>query len=147
MKKLFTISAMLFITCAASAQSDTEASKQIIDSGFMHKLLEESGILFGLFLVSSFFLTIIKSTLDGRLKNKLIEKGASENIVSQLLQPMKKESKLEPLKWFAILTGIGIGLSLINFTQPMGIHSLAIMCFSIAAGFLGYYFLTRKTEL
>ncbi len=88
----------------------------------------------------------MRSYLDNRLKNKLIDKGASENVVTQLLQPMKNESKLEPLKWFSILSAIGLGLALVDAFKPLGIHSLAIMAFSLAAGFLGYFFLSKRTE-
>lgn len=145
MKKITTLSTLLVMAIAVNAQ-ENNAPGAIIDAGFMRELINISGVLVGMFLVGSFFLNIIRYFLDGKLKNKLIDKGTTENVVSQLLQPLKKDNKLEPFKWFAILTGIGTGLLLINFTQPMGIHSLAIMSFSLAAGFLGYYFYSRRAE-
>jgi hypothetical protein len=146
MKKIITVATIMLASVAANAQNVQDESKTIIDKDFMRELLTNSAVLMGIFLFTTFFLTIIRTALDSRLKNKLIEKGASESIVSQLLQPLKKDSKLEPIKWFTILAGIGIGLSLINATQPLGIHSLAIMSFSLAASFLGYYFFTRNSE-
>jgi hypothetical protein len=143
MKRTITIATVMLASFAANAQ---EESKAIIDKDFMRELLTNSGVLIGIFLFTTFFLTIIRSFLDSRLKNKLIDKGASENVVNQLLQPLKKESKLEPLKWFSILSGIGLGLALIGAFQPLGIHSLAIMSFSLAAGFLAYYFFSKKAE-
>jgi hypothetical protein len=137
---------MMLTSLGAYAQNAEEDSKAIIDKDFMRELLTNCAVLLGLFLVSSFFLSIFKSHLDSRLKNKLIDKGASENVVTQLLQPLKSESKLEPLKWFAILSSIGLGLALIGAFKPLGIHSLAIMAFSLAAGFLAYYFLSKKAE-
>jgi hypothetical protein len=89
----------------------------------------------------------IKWMLDHRLKNKLIEKGAPEHIVAQLLQPAPNDSKNTTVKWFALLMGLGTGLILVYNFQPLGMHSLAIMCFSLAAGILGYYFyLDRKKK-
>jgi|ERR1035438_643446 hypothetical protein len=143
MKRITTIAAITLASFAANAQ---EESKAIIDKDFMRELLTNSGVLIGIFLFTTFFLTIIRSVLDSRLKNKLIDKGASENVVNQLLQPLKKDSKLEPLKWFSVLSGIGLGLALIGAFQPLGIHSLAIMSFSLAAGFLAYYFFSKKSE-
>ena len=145
MKKITTLSTLLVMAIAVNAQ-ENNAPGPIIDAGFMRELINISGVLVGMFLVGSFFLNIIRYFLDGKLKNKLIDKGTTENVVSQLLQPLKKDNKLEPFKWFAILAGIGTGLLLINFTQPMGIHSLAIMSFSLAASFLGYYFYSRRAE-
>ena len=112
----------------------------------MRELTTTSGVLIAIFLFTTFFLNLIRSFLDSKLKNRLVEKGATEDLVSQLLQPLKTESRLEPLKWFSILSGIGLGLSLIDAFQPLGIHSLAIMAFSLAAGFLAYYFFTKKSN-
>jgi drug/metabolite transporter (DMT)-like permease len=146
MKRITTIAMIMLASIAANAQNVQEESKAIIDKDFMRELLTNSGVLLGIFLFTTFFLTIIRTFLDSKLKNKLIEKGASETIVSQLLQPLKKDSKLEPIKWFCVLAGIGIGLTFINLFQPLGLHSLAIMSFSLAASFLGYYFFTRNSE-
>jgi hypothetical protein len=45
-----------------------------------------------------------------------------------------------------MLAGTGVGLTLVNYTMPLGVHSIAIMSFSIAASFLGYYLFIRKTR-
>jgi hypothetical protein len=145
MKRIATITTVMLASFAVNAQNSPDDAR-IIDKDFMRELLTNSGILLGLFLVTTFFLTLFRTFLDSRLKNKLIDKGASENVVTQLLQPLKNDSKLEPLKWFSILAGIGLGLALIGAFQPLGIHSLAIMSFSLAAGFLAYYFFSKKVE-
>jgi len=97
-------------------------------------------------LFMAFFLAIMKWILENRLKNKIIDKGVSENLVASVLQTATKENGNANIKWFAILAGIGAGLTIVNFTLPLGIHSLAIMFFSTAASFLGYYFFIKKTE-
>jgi hypothetical protein len=146
MNRISLLAFILLTSFAANAQTVEEDSKTIIDREFMRELLTNCGVLLGLFLVTAFFLSMMRTYLDSRLKNRLIDKGASESVVTQLLQPMKNESKLEPLKWFSILAGIGLGLALIDAFKPLGIHSLAIMAFSLAAGFLCYYFLSKRTE-
>jgi hypothetical protein len=90
--------------------------------------------------------TFIRWLLDYRLKNKLIEKSAPDHVVSQLLQPITSDNKNVAIKWFALLMGLGTGLSFVDYFQPLGIHSLAIMSFSLAASFLGYYFYINRRE-
>lgn len=101
-------------------------------------------LVVGLFMV--FILAVAKKIMDYRLKNKITEKGVPENIVASILQTNPKENTNANIKWFALLTGMGAALTIIYYTLPLGIHSLAIMCFCIAASFLGYYFFLQKTE-
>jgi hypothetical protein len=98
------------------------------------------------YMIGTFILTIVRWVLDQRIKNRLIDKGVSESIASQFLQPAaKKDTKTIAIKWFLILTGIGVGFTLVNLFQPYGAHSLALMAFSLAASFLGYYFFTKQS--
>jgi drug/metabolite transporter (DMT)-like permease len=98
----------------------------------------------GLFMV--FILAILKKLMDFRLKNKIVEKGIPENIIASILQTNPQEDLNVSIKWFAILAGLGIGLTIINFTQPLGIHSLAIMAFSISLSFLGYFLFVKHLK-
>ena len=115
---------------------------QSIDREFTAML----GTLAGMYIVVSFILAVTRSIQEFRLKSKLIEKGVSDKVVEQFLQPGTRDTRSQILKWFMLLTGLGLGLTLISLTLPLGIHSMAIMSFSIALGFLGYYFFTRKTQ-
>ena len=99
----------------------------------------------GMFML--FIINIMKRIFEHRLKNKIVDKGISENIAHSILDTRTAEdNKNANIKWFSILAGIGIGLIGVNYTQPLSFHSLAIMSFSISLSFLGYYFFTRKTE-
>ena len=102
--------------------------------------------IFVVILFMAFILAILKWILEHRLKNKIVDKGVSENLVASVLQTTAKPDGNINIKWFTILAGIGAGLTIVNYTLPLGIHSLAIMFFSIAASFLGYYFFIKKTE-
>jgi len=92
-----------------------------------------------------FIINIMKRIFEHRLKNKIVDKGISENIAQSILATQKPEdNRYANVKWFAILAGIGLGLTGVNYTQPLGFHSLAIMAFSISLSFLGYYLFTRS---
>jgi hypothetical protein len=62
------------------------------------------------------------------------------------LQTNPNENRNVNIKWFAVLTGLGAGLTIIYYTLPFGIHSLAIMAFCIAASFLAYFFFLKYSE-
>jgi hypothetical protein len=102
-------------------------------------------LVLALFMI--FILTVMKRIFEYRLKNKVVDKGISENIISTILQKNTGEDKHINIKWFALLTGVSAGLTIVYYTQPLGIHSLAIMSFCIALSFLGYFFYLKKSEI
>ena len=73
MKKITAMATMMLAVLVAQAQNTGEAPKPIIDSDFMRELLSVSGALLAVFLVSTFLLTLIRTYLDSKLKNKLID--------------------------------------------------------------------------
>jgi H+/Cl- antiporter ClcA len=139
MKKIIYIAAIAATPIIANAQNNNI-------QGINEDVFNASAAIFtaGLFMI--FILAIIKRIMDYRIKNKIVEKGIPENIVSSILQTSPKENRNTNIKWFALLAGIGIGLTIIYYTLPLGIHSLAIMAFCIAASFLGYYFFLKQSE-
>jgi hypothetical protein len=103
-------------------------------------------VVLALYLILTFILTFAKSIMDNRLKARMIEKGVPDKVVEQLLQPDGKDVKGQAMKSFLLLSGIGLGLIIISFFLPIGIHSIAIMSFSIALSFLGYYYFLKRSE-
>lgn len=143
MKKFIPFLMLLLGTLGVCAQDIIHLpGGQSIDREFTAML----GTLAGMYIVVSFILAITRSIQEYRLKSKLIEKGVSDKVVEQFLQPTAGDTRSQIFKWFMLLTGFGLGLTLISMTLPLGIHSMAIMSFSIALGFLGYYFFTRKSQ-
>ena len=138
MKKIISIVAIIAAPFAVNAQN-------INNSTIDKEIFNVCATIFvvGLFMI--FILLILKRSMDYRLKNKIVEKGIPENVVSSILQKNPKEDRNINIKWFAILTGLGVGLTIIYYTLPLGIHSLAIMAFCIAASFLGYFFFLRQS--
>ena len=139
MKKIGTIASILFIPIASNAQSIV----QVIGDQELTRAL--AGILV-MYLIGVFILIVIRSMQEQRLKTKLIEKGVSEKVIEQFLQPANKDPKNHSIKVFLVLTALGLGLTIITFTMPLGIHSIAIMAFCIAAAYLSFYFFIKQSE-
>lgn len=139
MKKTINITAIIATPFVANAQN---INSPAIDK----EIFNVCATIFVLGLFMIFILVILKRIMEHRLKNKIIEKGIPENIVSSILQTNPKEDRNANIKWFAILAGLGAGLTIIYYTLPLGIHSLAIMAFCIAASFLGYFFFLKRSE-
>src|SRR6218665_1726393 len=93
-----------------------------------------------------FILAILKRAMDNKLKNKIVDKGVPDSVVASVLKTNPKEDLNGNIKWFAILAGLGVALTAIHYTQPLGIHSLAIMAFCIAGSFLGYFLFMKNTD-
>jgi len=139
----------IIITIGAAVGTWTVAAAQnsnAVDYNFKYDALHTSYTILTIVVFGIMILTFIRWLLDYRLKNKLIEKSAPDHVVSQLLQPITSDNKNVTIKWFALLMGLGTGLSLVDYFEPLGIHSLAIMSFSLAASFLGYYFYINRRE-
>ncbi len=145
MKKISLTTAILlfFLAAQAQPQGDFDPFK---DRDFLFDALHICTILFAIYLVSSFLLQLFKSGISYRLKNRMLDKGTEENIVRELLLPEKKENKNYILQWFFMLIALGVGLLLVGFTRPFGLHSIAILAFSIAAGFGSAYYFTKQKD-
>lgn len=141
MKKIFTLILLLSATLAAHAQQNSY--KPLADRGTFEEMVRSVVILALVYLITSFILSMIKLFLDNRLKTKIVETGTSAEVVAQLMSVGRNDKK-HGLKWFSILTAIAIGLGITGFYQPAGVYMLMIMTFSLAIGFLGYFFLIRR---
>lgn len=139
MKKIISIAAVISTPFIVSAQ-DTKAPD------IYNPIFNVCATIFVVGLLMIFILAILKRFMDYRLKNKIVEKGIPENVAFSILQTNPKEDRNINIKWFAILAGLGVGFTIIYYTLPLGIHSLAIMAFSIAVSFLGYFFFLRQSE-
>jgi FtsH-binding integral membrane protein len=143
MKKAIIAAAMLTSTIVANAQDKQEP---LIDRELIFDLVHLCAVILVIYLISSFILQLIRQNLDYRLKSKIVEKETAENIVGQLVQSDKTNPANTILQWFCTLMGIAIGFMIMTFTQPYGLHSLAIMAFSVAAGLGIYYLFTRRNK-
>jgi hypothetical protein len=137
MKKHIYLAFVIAAPLLARAQSST--------GGFDKEVFNVCATIFMAGLVMIFIVAIIRRVMDYRIKDKIVEKGVPEHVASSLIRSDPKENRNSNIKWFALLTGLGAALTLIRYTEPIGIHSLAIMAFCMAAAFLGYYFFLQRT--
>jgi FtsH-binding integral membrane protein len=143
MKKAIIAAAILTSTIVANAEDKQEP---LITREVIFDLVHICAVVLIIYLISSFILQLIRQNLDYRLKSKIIEKGTDENVVGQLMPADKTNPLNTILQWFCTLVGVAIGFLIMTFTQPFGLHSLAIMAFSVAAGLGIYYFFTRRNK-
>jgi FtsH-binding integral membrane protein len=143
MKKTIIAAAILTSTIVANAQDKQEP---LIDRELVFDVVHICTVVLIIYLISSFILQLIRQNLDYRLKSKILEKQPDENVVAQLVPTDKKNPANNILQWFCTLMGIAIGFLVMTFTQPFGLHSLAIMAFSVAAGLGIYYLFTRQDK-
>jgi hypothetical protein len=144
MKKTLTTAAILCFSIAAQAQDNN--FDPFKDRQLYFDILNICGILAVIYLISSFIMLVLKQHYNYRIKNRMLDKGTEENIVRQLLPPDKNDNRNYILQWFCMLAAIGAGLILVSLIRPFGLHSLAILAFSLAAGFGAYYYFTRHAE-
>lgn len=140
MKKAFLFLAFLAVSISTYAQDKPEP---LVDRGLIYDIINSISILTVVYLISAFITRIIRYNFDYRLKSKIVDRQTGEGIVSQLVQPERSDMGQTILQWFCTLLGIGIGFTIMCLTTPLGLHSLAIMAFSVAAGLGAYYFLGR----
>ena|ERR1700722_6134650 len=143
MKKALIIIAALGGSIAAYAQDKPEP---LINRDLIFDLIHVIVFILVIYLISSFILQLVRQNFDFRLKSKIVERQTEEHIVSQLVQPDKINPMNTLLQWICALIGVGIGFALISHTQPFGLHSLAIMAFSVAAGLGVYYFMANRAK-
>jgi hypothetical protein len=145
MKKVISLITLTFLTIVAVGQ-ETANYDPLRDKEFLEKLFQVISIIFVIYLIANSILNLIRMFLDFRLKNKMMDKGASETIVQQLLQPQKTDARITAIKWAIIVGGMGLGFSLMLLFPPFGIHSVMIMAFCVSLSFLVFYYFIRKTD-
>jgi ABC-type Fe3+-siderophore transport system permease subunit len=145
MKKITLFTGTVLLSMALNAQENVNYDP-FRDRDFIEHVSQAAAIVLVIYLISNFFLSIIRMFLDYKLKNKMMDKGASENIIQQFLQPQKKDARAVAVKWAIIVGGVGLGFTLMLLFPPFGIHSVMIMSFCISLSFLCYYYFIKKTE-
>ncbi|HET6255764.1 MAG TPA: hypothetical protein VFE32_16935 [Puia sp.] len=143
MKKAFLIIAALGGSVIAYAQDKPES---LINREMLFDLVHIVATILVIYLISSFILQLVRNNFDFRLKSKIIDRQTEGQIVSQLIQPDKTNPLTSVLQWICTLVSVGIGFALIDATLPFGMHSLAIMAFSVAAGLGVYYIVTKRAK-
>lgn len=133
---------LLFCLLAWGAQAQSASVRALDDSSLeLARRVFLPGL--ALFLLGSFILGAIRLILDYLLKRQIMAAAVSESIVERLL-PDRQDEQNKVVKWIVLLLSSGGGLLLCSWYLPIGIHSLIILIFSTALGFLGYYLYLRR---
>lgn len=139
MKKIVLLIPLFITGFMASAQ----ASGQVPDENeTILFTLNALAILLVIYIASSFLLALVRLFLGDRLRRTLLEKNASEEVIVQILPPADS-MRQNALQWCCLLTAAGLGLAICYYITPLGLHSAVIMSFSLAAGLLTYYLISK----
>lgn len=96
-----------------------------------------------LFLLGYFVLAAVRMVLNYLLKRQIVAAAVSESVVERLL-PGPRDEQNKVVKWIALLLSSGVGLTVCSLFLPLGIHSVIILLFSTAFGFIAYYLFLRR---
>jgi hypothetical protein len=132
---------VLLSVAAANAQDRNEP---LIDRGLIRDIVNICSILMVMYIITYLILEILQRNLDHRLKNKIVDSGTQEGVINHLLANKKSDNRKVILQWTCVLLSIGAGLSIIDIARPFGLHSIAIMAFSLGAGLLAYYLISGR---
>jgi hypothetical protein len=137
-------SLLLLLFClTASGALAQNAPVQVLDASSLDFARHVFLPALGLFLLGYFVLAAVKLVLNHLLKRQIVAAAVSESIVERLL-PGAQDEQNKVVKWVALLLSSGAGLWVCSRYLPLGLHSLIIMLFSTALGFLSYYLYLRR---
>ncbi|UOQ50718.1 hypothetical protein [Hymenobacter cellulosivorans] len=138
---------LLLLFCLPAWGAQAQSALPALDLAALHPLAKQVFLpVFGLYLLCSFVLSAVTLVLNYLLKRQIIAAGVSESVVERLL-PSPQDEQNKVVKWVALLLSSGAGLSVCAWFGPLGLHSVIILLFSTALGFLAYYlFLRRQTK-
>lgn len=146
MKKILATATGFLPLTQTLAQNNSKTTKQLEELQSLHPVSPLEFILPVLFI--SFLIVmlihLVKYFLEFRLKNKLIDKGMSEQLSSFLSNKNDQEKQNETIKLSILFCCIGLGLLLTYFSAPVDFHSLAIMSFCFGLSYLLYFFYLKK---
>ena len=93
---------------------------------------------------SAYFFT--KAVTDYILKKKMIEKGYVNEDAQAVFKKHADENRFSALKWGLIILFGGLALIIMDFipTDPESPLPYGLLAFSIALGFLIYYYIVKK---
>jgi hypothetical protein len=106
---------------------------------------------FALLIPISFFLAVvltIKIIVDSRLRRRLAETNASEDLIKSMLQADETSRRLSALKWGLVLTLTGLAFGLISAlhldSDNPGTWGLLIGAAGV--GMLGYHAIANRAR-
>ncbi|WP_219160151.1 hypothetical protein [Hymenobacter profundi] len=137
---------LLLLFCLTTEGASAQSTLVPLDDNALELARRVVLPIFGFYLLCSFVLAAIKLIMNYLLKRQILGAAVSESVVERLL-PGPQDEQNKVVKWIALLLSSGAGLTVCSLFLPLGIHSIIILLFSTAFGFLAYYlFLRRQTK-
>lgn len=96
----------------------------------------------GMFM--GFILAVLKKILNHKIRSRLAENSVPDTVVAEFLRQESSGGKIDAAKWAFIFAGLGLAGTFIHLTLPLGVHSLAILFFCLAASFGAFFLLQYK---
>ncbi|WP_400193428.1 hypothetical protein [Hymenobacter sp. B81] len=134
---------LLFCCLATAGASAQSALAPVLDDSALELARRVLMPVVGLYLLCQFVLAAVKLVLNFLLKKQIVTAATSESVVARLL-PGPQDEQNKVMKWVALLLSSGAGLTVCLWFPPLGLHSLIILLFSTALGFLAYYLFLRR---
>jgi hypothetical protein len=141
------------ILLAQDSEPKAPIAPQLLNDDNIHHSVSNNHViqsLIPLFPIALFVFLLIQITrfiLDYRLKNKIIDRGISEQLANSILQKSDINKKDDSIKWASLLLCLSGGLIATYYTMPLNVHSLAIIAFSIGSSYLAYFFYLNKKNI
>lgn len=129
------------------ALSPALASAQTVQSTYVDRdqvALGVTVLLVAFILV--FLLELTRRYFRYRLKERILESGATEELATLLLQPDRRENLRGCIKWLAIFLGLTLGFAVISFLNPAVWAALAVLSLCLSGSFLAYYLFLKRTD-
>ena len=140
MKKYLLLGTLLGLGPAEQAQGQALPP---LGPELTQEIVRSTVALLVLLILAGFLLRVLQLVLTDRLKKRLLEAGAPDAVVAQLVPPTPS-TRLGALKGVFLLTATGLGLTVAYCQQPWGVPSVIILLFSLALGLLGYYLVAKR---
>lgn len=88
----------------------------------------------------------IKIVVDARLKRRLAETHASEDLIRAMLTADEQARRLAALKWGIVLTLIGFSFGLIDWLDlnPESAATWGLLIGAAGVGMLGFHFVSQR---
>ncbi|MCO6489806.1 MAG: hypothetical protein J5I98_15425 [Phaeodactylibacter sp.] len=134
---------------AASAQDTGQGFGPGQSKIFPDKVIEMLVPLLFLFLLLNMLVAVLKYRAEMRLKEKMVDKGISEEALVEIFGTAIAMQRMQPLKWFLFAAANGLALVLLHFSRywlagQSGYLAMGLVLLFNAAAFYVYYRLISK---
>lgn len=129
---------------AAGAQDAAQSLDPEQSKIFPDKLTEMLVPLLFLFLLLNTLVAVLKNRAESRLKERMVDKGISEEALVKIFGEANAMRRMQPLKWFLFALANGLALVLLHCCRhwlagQSGYLAMGLVLLFNAAAFFTYY--------